>query len=109
MNLKVRLLLESNTTGTEKVNLSVEKNLTVVEPLITQGRTSASSLELLTTSGTVMFYVKSVSGTVEVKFDAVSTLALTAGMFALFPVADGVPVELHCSDSVAEYAYWTLE
>lgn len=108
MNLKARLLLESNTTGTEKVNLSVEKNLTVVEPLVTQGRTS-TDLELLTTDVDTMFYVKSISGPVEVKFDGTAILRLTAGRFAFFPVRSGVIVVLSCSDAVAEYSYWTLE
>ena len=101
--VKFRLSTTSSTVGPDNLDFTVEKLVTVSEPMSNMSRVS-----VLTGADTIMLTTANV---VTVKNDAGNTLAiLRAGEFSLFPVAAsaGAEVRADTGTCIVEYGYWAV-
>ena len=114
MNVKLRLSMESNTSGTDRLSLSVEKNVLIEAPLVNLARTTAprspSSVILCDLAADGYVYVKNIdAGTVNITLNGTAFGILEQDEFLLFPVKDKVEVAANGAPGTIEYAYWTKE
>lgn len=115
--VKFRLSTTSSTVGPDNLDFTVEKLVTVSEPMSNMSRvsvlTGADTIMLTTANVQSYLYVRNTDATnfVTVKNDAGNTLAiLRAGEFSLFPVAAaaGAEVRADTGTCIVEYGYWAV-
>jgi len=115
--LRIKLVFSSSTISTDKLEFSVEKNVSVTGFMVNPSRNSFgfATPQTLTpeTHSPAIVYVKNLDATnyIEVRETGGAVLArIPAGLFALIPVAaNSVPqIIANTGACVAEYAVWTL-
>ena len=115
--VKFRLSTTSSTVGPDNLDFTVEKLVTVGEPMNNMSKvsvaTGADTVILSTANVQSYLYVRNTDATnfVTIKNTADNTLAvLRAGEFSLFPVAASAGVELRANTAacVVEYGYWAV-
>ena len=116
-SVKFKLSAVSSSVGADKMDFTVEKLVSVTEPLSNMAKvsvaTGADSVVLGTSNVQSYVYVRNTDTTnyVTIKNNADNTLAIVrAGEFALFPVAASAGVELRADTAacIVEYGYWAV-
>ena len=116
-SVKFKLSAVSSSVGPDKLDFSVEKLVTVTEPLSNMAKVSVATGEdatvLANTNVQSYVYLRNTDATnyVTVKNTADNTLSvLRAGEFAVFPVAatSGVDLRANSAACIVEYGYWAV-
>ena len=114
--VKFKLIFSSSTVGSDKVDFSVEKSVTVQEPFSNISKvsvgTGADSVLLSTSIGDAYLYVKNMDTTnfITLKDNADNSIAKIKPLeFALIPMITTIGAELIADTDtcIAEYAFWS--
>jgi len=116
--VKFRLNVSSSTVGPDKLDFTVEKLVTVSEPMNNMSRVTLASgsdtVILSNTHSKAYMYFRNIdsSSKILIKNTANDTLVnMLPGQFAVLPVNENIGIEAEAATGtpILEYAYWTNE